>query len=643
MALSGSFTTGETQGLSNIYVEGVWSATQDISANQSRITLSAYLWHWELSNRVQPLTLTVDGQTFTLDAPAINTGDVWQRTFLGSHTFTVSHAGDGTKTVSMSVDYNAKITYSGKDLQHIAQSASGIALDTIPRASAFSTVPASVTAGNSLSVGITPASAAFNHKLLIRAGTQSYTVTMAAGVKTASYTIPTAWANEFPTSMSGTGKLTLETYNGSAKIGTAETSWTLAVPAYSMTASLSSAISGNSTAASWGTYIKGLTKAELTGSSATSYGASIRSLSISGGGFSQSAAGGSLHFTTGYLNTAGSISFVLTASDSRGKSVSKSVTISVWDYAQPSLSSVNTFRSDASKNANPSGTYITAAATYGCSSVNGKNKITAATVQYKLVTASSYTAGITSLVSGTPTAFGAGKIDVNASYDVLYTIQDALGGKATATASIPTQEVPLSFYPRNKGVTVGGVAEEEGWVSKYSKNRIKGSLTVDGAILGNASTAVALQTARTINGTSFNGSANITTANWGTARTITIGSTGKSVNGSGNVAWSLGEIGAAAAAHRHASTLLWSGSLTSGSITITNGMNYAILSIIGYVGSGSSLAEHTVATAVLNVTSLPVEIADDGTWMGLTVAKSGNNITVTCRNGSGTLKYISGY
>ena len=68
--------------------------------------------------------------------------------------------------------------------------------------------------------------------------------------------------------------------------------------------------------------------------------------------------------------------------------------------------------------------------------------------------------------------------------------------------------------------------------------------TFSGALSGNAKTATTLQTARTINGTSFNGSANITTANWGTARTITIGGTGKSVNGSANVTWSLAEIGA---------------------------------------------------------------------------------------------------
>jgi hypothetical protein len=60
---------------------------------------------------------------------------------------------------------------------------------------------------------------------------------------------------------------------------------------------------------------------------------------------------------------------------------------------------------------------------------------------------------------------------------------------------------------------------------------------------GNATTATSLQVARSINGTSFNGSANITTASWGTGRTITIGSTGKTVDGSGNVSWSWAELG----------------------------------------------------------------------------------------------------
>lgn len=59
----------------------------------------------------------------------------------------------------------------------------------------------------------------------------------------------------------------------------------------------------------------------------------------------------------------------------------------------------------------------------------------------------------------------------------------------------------------------------------------------------NAVSATKLVTARTINGSAFNGTANITTASWGTARSITIGSTTRSVNGGGNVSWSQADFG----------------------------------------------------------------------------------------------------
>lgn len=59
---------------------------------------------------------------------------------------------------------------------------------------------------------------------------------------------------------------------------------------------------------------------------------------------------------------------------------------------------------------------------------------------------------------------------------------------------------------------------------------------------GNAATATKLQTARTINGTAFDGTGNITTARWGTARNITIkdatstnAGTAVSVDGSGSI------------------------------------------------------------------------------------------------------------
>ena len=94
---------------------------------------------------------------------------------------------------------------------------------------------------------------------------------------------------------------------------------------------------------------------------------------------------------------------------------------------------------------------------------------------------------------------------------------------------------------------------------------------------GNAATATKLQTARAINGTNFDGSAAITTANWGTARTITIGGTGKSVNGSGNVSWSKAEIlGSSTNANFYRGDQTWSNTLNgaftaNGTITANGG------------------------------------------------------------------------
>ncbi|MGI0497641.1 hypothetical protein [Limnospira platensis] len=100
------------------------------------------------------------------------------------------------------------------------------------------------------------------------------------------------------------------------------------------------------------------------------------------------------------------------------------------------------------------------------------------------------------------------------------------------TSSTGTNVTLPTASATNSGIITTG---NQTWTGVKTFNSL-----ITGSISGNAGTATALQTARTINGTSFNGTANITTVNWGTARTLTIGSTGKSVNGSGNVSWTTG-------------------------------------------------------------------------------------------------------
>lgn len=86
---------------------------------------------------------------------------------------------------------------------------------------------------------------------------------------------------------------------------------------------------------------------------------------------------------------------------------------------------------------------------------------------------------------------------------------------------------------------VNGILRVNG---KINSSDVISAPSFTGALTGNADTATKLKTARTINGTSFDGSGNITTANWGTARNIGIvnsDGTGTavtvSVNGSGNI------------------------------------------------------------------------------------------------------------
>lgn len=70
------------------------------------------------------------------------------------------------------------------------------------------------------------------------------------------------------------------------------------------------------------------------------------------------------------------------------------------------------------------------------------------------------------------------------------------------------------------GLIEGGTLKLSSTSTFGGKATFNGGIT--GTLTGNASTATTLQTGRTINGTTFNGSANITTSYWGTTRTFYI-------------------------------------------------------------------------------------------------------------------------
>ena len=148
---------------------------------------------------------------------------------------------------------------------------------------------------------------------------------------------------------------------------------------------------------------------------------------------------------------------------------------------------------------------------------------------------------------------------------------DFLDGKhaSNSAGSVPildsNAKLPLAQIPT--GSTKNTVSLGNHTHAYAGSSSVGGAATSALKCTGNSATATTLETARTINGTSFNGSANITTSNWGTSRTLTIGNKGKSVNGSGNVSWSLSEIG----------VLPIAGGTMTGAITMPNSNNGKIL------------------------------------------------------------------
>jgi hypothetical protein len=124
-------------------------------------------------------------------------------------------------------------------------------------------------------------------------------------------------------------------------------------------------------------------------------------------------------------------------------------------------------------------------------------------------------------------------------------------------------------------------------------------VSIDGSS-ASSTTSTRLATARTINGTSFNGTANITTSNWGTARTLW----GNSVNGSGNITAPLRP----AAGTRAAPAFSQSGDTASGiyfpvanQVAISTGNQNAIICQIQTVHFGGSTDIPSGATLGMSI------------------------------------------
>ena len=456
---------GSPGGSLYIYVDYT-VGSYSISTNQTPVTMTMYLKHGSLyvSAGTNDCKMYAGGQTYSWTGPNFNTGP--GTTKLGSHTFNVPHNADGTWSGTIGGEYKLGINYDGVYVGWITGSQK-VTLPTIPRASDFSVSSVKIGSGNTVSIN--RASSSFTHTVTLKLGTRSVTASNAGSSATISP--PKEWCNGITSATSATGTMTVDTYNGGSKIGSKSKSVTILVPddvkpSVTLTKSIVDGFGGYC--------LQSRSKVRLQSSGSGVYGSTIKSYSVSGAGYSSS----SSDYTTGVFNTAGTKTFTVTVTDSRGRTGTTSTNVLVEPYSYPSITVDTLCRCDSAGVPTESGKYVRVQAsflytTFGSSSTT--NTLKYHEISYRERGASSFT-GHTTIENGVAKTVFGGALDARKEYEIHIYIEDTVGGKASSITTISSSAnyliaakqncMGLLKYPDTSktGVQVGGDLRADGTI-----------------------------------------------------------------------------------------------------------------------------------------------------------------------------------
>jgi hypothetical protein len=452
MASSGSFNTSGYEGR---YLTFAWSIkSQDVATNKTVISWSLKgaggdsTWYKSGNFKV-----VIAGVTVYSSATRIQLS---KGTTVASGTHTLVHNADGSKSFTASAEagiYTTAVNCTGSG---------SFTLDTIPRASQPSLVTWPETTndvgyfGEEFSIHMNRKSDAFTHTVRYAYGNRSGTI--ATGVTTGTtWAVPLSFMNDIPSSTSASGLIYVDTYNGSTKVGTKYTGFTVKVPA-SVKPSCSLTLEDVTGVDDiYGSPVQGLSKIKITVNTTPAYSSPIVSYVVKANGVTYSSATA----TTEALKAAGSSPVTVTVKDKRGRTGTASYTMSVQAYALPSLSQLTVRRCNADGTENDQGEYVRAVFSAAITSLNKKNTA-AYKLRYKKSTDSSFTeVTLSSLanvyaVSGATYTFAA---DSSHSYDVEVEATDR-HGTTTRNTSASTAFTLINWGADGTSMGVGKVAEK---------------------------------------------------------------------------------------------------------------------------------------------------------------------------------------
>ena len=449
-----------------------WEDSQSIENNRTtvawKLELIAYKYGYINSSAQKSWSVTVNGNEYTgknyigISANSTKT--------LASGSTVIAHNADGTKTFYYSFSQYFGISFNGS-VGTKSGSGSGV-LSAIGRGSQPSliTYPENTQDvgefGDIISVHMNRASTAYTHRVRYEFGDLSGTCIDADTGKEATavttgfkWKIPLNLMNEIPKATSGSGRVYVDTYNGSTLIGTKYSGFTATVPSSvkpSCTATLKD-VSGIDEI--YGSPVQGLSKILVQVQPTLAYGSLIKkyAITIDGVTYNQSI----YHKQTDYLTKSGTSPVTVTVTDDRGRTGTWTYNMSVLAYKRPAVSKLTVYRCAQDGTKNAKGAYIKATFTATISSMNKVN--TASYVlKYKKTSETSYKSVTLSSLAGNYAPTNATHIFAaeEGTYDVLIEAKDR-HGTTSRSASASGKFVLFNCHPSGSGIRFGGVAETE--------------------------------------------------------------------------------------------------------------------------------------------------------------------------------------
>ena len=459
--------------IGDMTLQADYSYTQNTSANTSTVTVALKLInHYALyATAMSGSYISVGGSKTNYTKSISYGGSTTTSTTLATKTVTVTHNSNGTATCNIAGTFVMNGTYRGYSVGTMSVNQT-ITLPTIPRSSSL-TVPATINTGGTLSGTVTPSSSAFNHKVYLKTGsTTRSTISLAAGTKTFSDVIEHSW---FPSSTSGTLTVILETYNGTTLVASTSKSVTANVPTSivpSVSALTAAVVDGKS-----GYYVQNKSKVTLTATATAGSGASIKSYAFSG--TNMSASGTAASATSSVLQYSGAKTYTVTVTDTRGRTASKNVSITVQPYAAPTISSISVQRCTSNGTIDENGTYAYVTVNSSYSTLNGANTRTVVLTNNANGTATTVQ-GTTNTSGSWSGVYGSG-FAVGTTYTITATIKDtAYSATATKSGTLKAASRPMNIKSNGKGIAFGKMAESDNLLDVSWNERVRGNLSVDG-------------------------------------------------------------------------------------------------------------------------------------------------------------------